>query len=35
VGSRTMRLIINSQPSVFIRGHLHAQLEHGWWQLEQ
>ena len=26
-----MRLIIFSQPSVFIRGHLHAQLEHGWW----
>ena len=25
-----MRLIIFSQPSVFIRGHLHAQLEHGW-----
>ena len=29
--TRTMRLIIFSQPSVFIRGHLHAQLEHGWW----
>ena len=26
-----MRLIIFSQPSIFIRGHLHAQLEHGWW----
>ena len=26
-----MRLIIFSQPSVFIQGHLHAQLEHGWW----
>ena len=26
-----MRLIIFSQPSAFIRGHLHAQLEHGWW----
>ena len=26
-----MRLIIFSQPGVFIRGHLHAQLEHGWW----
>ena len=29
--TRTMRLIIFSQPSVLIRGHLHAQLEHGWW----
>ena len=29
--TRTMRLIIFSQPSIFIRGHLHAQLEHGWW----
>ena len=27
----TMRLTIFSQPSVFIRGYLHAQLEHGWW----
>ena len=29
--TKTMRLIIFPQPSVFIRGHLHAQLEHGWW----
>ena len=29
--TKTMRLIIFSQPSAFIRGHLHAQLEHGWW----
>ena len=27
IQTRTMRLIIFSQPSVFIRGHLHAQLE--------
>ena len=26
-----MRLIIFSQPSISIRGHLHAQLEHGLW----
>ena len=31
IPTRTVRLIIFSQPSVFIRGHLHAQLEHGWW----
>ena len=31
IQTRTMRLIIFSQPSIFIRGHLHAQLEHGWW----
>ena len=31
IQTRTMRLIIFSQPSIFIHGHLHAQLEHGWW----
>jgi len=28
--TKTMRLIILPQSSVFIRGHLHAQLERNW-----
>ena len=30
--TRTMRLVIFPQPSAFIRGHLHAQLEQGMWR---